>query len=107
MKYRITMLIIAIVLMGVLFFINKPVSNQNIKPDTDDLGDIPEHIYTQDCMPRTLLERGVSIKCFEHANIGDNEFCNSIELKKIKDYYEKDEQNTDQYNDGSGKFCAR
>ena len=30
---------------------------------------IVEPVYTQDCMPKTLFEKGVTIGCFEFANL--------------------------------------
>ncbi len=66
---------------------------------------IPEPIYTQDCFPRTLKNNGVTQKCFEKANFGQNEFCSDSEIKTIKEYY-KEGQDKDPLNDGSGRFCA-
>jgi len=67
--------------------------------------EIIEPVYTQDCFPKTLEQCGVSKKCFENANLGQNKFCTETEIKKIKEYYKKG-QDKDPLNDGSGNFCA-
>ena len=66
---------------------------------------IVEPVYTQDCFPRTLKQNGVTKKCFERANLGQNIFCSKSEIKMIKEYYKKG-QEKDPLNDGSGHFCA-
>ncbi|MBR6099213.1 hypothetical protein IKP85_05640 [bacterium] len=66
---------------------------------------IVEPVYTQDCFPRTLQQSGVTKKCFERANLGQNIFCSKYEIKLIEEYYQKG-QDKDPLNDGSGKFCA-
>ena len=66
---------------------------------------VVEPVYTQDCFPRTLQQSGVTKKCFEHANLGQNIFCSSSEIKKIQEYYRKG-QDKDPLNNGSGQFCA-
>ncbi len=66
---------------------------------------IVEPVYTQDCFPRTLKQNGVTKKCFERANLGQNIFCSKSEIKMIKEYYKKG-QDKDPLNDGSGHFCA-
>ena len=66
---------------------------------------IVEPVYTQDCFPRTLQQNGVTKNCFERANLGQNDFCTDSEIKMIKYYYEKGQEN-DPLNDGSGQFCA-
>ena len=66
---------------------------------------IVEPVFTQDCFPRTLMQSGVSKRCFERANLGQNIFCTKSELKNIEEYYKKGQEN-DPLNDGSGQFCA-
>ena len=66
---------------------------------------IVEPVYTQDCFPRTLQKKGVTENCFERANLGQDTFCSTSELKMIKEYYKKG-QNNDPLNDGTGQFCA-
>ena len=66
---------------------------------------IVEPIYTQDCFPRTLEKKGVTVDCFERANLGSTDFCSASEIKMIKEYYEKGQEN-DPLNDGNGNFCA-
>ena len=66
---------------------------------------IVEPVFTQDCFPRTLQQNGVTKNCFERANLGQNDFCSKSELKMIKDYYKKGQEN-DPLNDGTGRFCA-
>ena len=66
---------------------------------------IVEPVFTQDCFPRTLQQNGVTKNCFERANLGQNDFCSKAELKMIKDYYKKGQEN-DPLNDGTGHFCA-
>lgn len=66
---------------------------------------IVEPVYTQDCFPRTLQQSGVSKKCFERANLGQNILCSPTEIKMIQEYYQKGQEN-DPLNDGSGHFCA-
>ncbi len=67
--------------------------------------EIIEPVYTQDCFPRTLQQSGVTKKCFENANLGQDMFCTKEELRKIKDYYKKG-QNKDPLNNSLGQFCA-
>ncbi|MBQ4400136.1 MAG: hypothetical protein II830_02430, partial [Alphaproteobacteria bacterium] len=66
---------------------------------------IVEPIYTQDCFPRTLEKKGVTVDCFEYANLGSTAFCTISEIKMIKEYYEKGQEN-DPLNDSKGNFCA-
>ena len=66
---------------------------------------VVETIYTQDCFPRTLQQSGVTKKCFEHANLGQNTFCSKTEIKLIEEYYKKG-QDKDPLNNGIGQFCA-
>lgn len=66
---------------------------------------IVEPVYTQDCFPKTLEQSGVSKKCFERANFGQDIFCSKSEIEKIKEYYKKG-QDKDPRNNGSGQFCA-
>ena len=67
--------------------------------------DIVEPIYTQDCFPRTLEQSGVTKRCFERANLGQNILCSKDEIKKIEEYYKKG-QDKDPLNNGSDQFCA-
>ena len=69
-----------------------------------EIDEVIETVYTQDCFPRTLQQNGVTQKCFENANIGNNTFCKESEIKIIQDYY-KIGQGKDPLN-GSGHFCA-
>ena len=73
--------------------------------DSRRVDDIVEPVYTQDCFPRTLEKKGVTIDCFERANLGDDKICSLSEIKMIKEYYKKG-QNKDPLNDGNGQFCA-
>lgn len=73
--------------------------------DSRRVDGIVEPVYTQDCFPRTLQQRGVSKLCFERANLGQNIFCTKSELKKIEEYY-KIGQDKDPLNNGTGQFCA-
>jgi len=73
--------------------------------DVRTIDGVVEPVYTQDCFPRTLQQSGVTKKCFEHANLGQNIFCSDSEVKLIKEYY-KNGQDKDPLNDGSGQFCA-
>ena len=66
---------------------------------------IVEPVFTQDCFPRTLAQNGVTKDCFERANLGENSHCSESELKMIKEYYKKGQEN-DPLNDGTGQFCA-
>ncbi len=66
---------------------------------------IIEPVFTQDCFPRTLQQKGVTKECFENANFGRNNFCSQPELNMIKEYYTKG-QDKDPLNNGSGQFCA-
>ena len=66
---------------------------------------IVEPVYTQDCFPSTLQKKGVTKKCFERANLGNDTFCSAAEIKMIKEYYKKG-QDKDLRNNGSGNFCA-
>lgn len=73
--------------------------------DLRRVDDIVEPVYTQDCFPKTLKKKGVTEKCFERANLGEDTFCSKSEIKMIEDYYKKGQEN-DPLNDGSGNFCA-
>ena len=73
--------------------------------DLRRVDDIVEPVYTQDCFPMTLKKKGVSETCFERANLGEDSCCSASEVKMIKEYYKKGQQN-DPLNDGSGNFCA-
>ncbi len=66
---------------------------------------IVEPVYTQDCFPKTLKQKGVSKNCFERANLGQNIFCSKSELQAIEEYYKNGQEN-DPLNNGSGEFCA-
>ena len=44
-------------------------------------------IYGNAGMPKSLVLKGVSIKCFEKANMGDNSRCTNSELKTIKTFF--------------------
>ena len=74
--------------------------------DSRRIDDIVEPIYTQDCFPRTLEKMGVSKNCFERANLGQDVFCSTSEIKMIKEYYKKG-QHKDPLNNGEGGFCAK
>lgn len=63
-----------------------------------------ETVYTQDCFPKTLERNGVTKKCFERANLGQNIFCTKSEISIIEDYY-KIGQSKDPLN-GTDDFCA-
>ena len=73
--------------------------------DARRVDDIVEPVFTQDCFPKTLQKKGVTEECFERANLGDDTFCSASQIKMIRDYYEKGQEN-DPLNDGSGNFCA-
>ena len=88
-------LIVCILAFGVFLYIQK----SNLAED------VIAPVYTQDCFPRTLMQNGVTQKCFEGANFGNNEFCSESELKMIYEYYKKGQEN-DPLNDGSGNCCA-
>ena len=73
--------------------------------DSRRVDGIVEPVFTQDCFPRTLQQNGVTKLCFEHANLGQDIFCTTSQLEKIKDYYKRG-QDKDPLNDGSDNFCA-
>jgi len=60
----------------------------------------------RDCFPRTLQKKGVTAKCFELANLGQDTFCSASEIKMINEYYEKRQDKGSTY-DGSGNLCAK
>ena len=66
---------------------------------------IVEPVFTQDCFPRTLEKKGVTKKCFERANLGQDTFCSKSEIIMIKEYYKKG-QDKDPLNSGGRNFCA-
>ena len=72
--------------------------------DTRRVDGIVETVFTQDCFPRTLERNGVTKKCFERANLGQNIFCTKSEIGIIEDYY-KIGQGKDPLN-GTDDFCA-
>lgn len=73
--------------------------------DSRRVDGIVEPIYTQDCFPKTLQKKGVTQNCFDRANLGDDTNCSASEIKMIKEYYQKGQEN-DSLNDGTGNFCA-
>jgi len=73
--------------------------------DLRRIDDIVEPVYTQDCFPRTLEKKGITKNCFERANLGDDSSCSLSEIKMIKEYYKKGQEN-DPLNDGTNEFCA-
>ena len=75
------------------------------EPAENAADEVKEPVYTQDCFPRTLSKKGVTKDCFERANFGDDTSCSTSEIKMIKEYYEKGQEN-DPLNDGTGNFCA-
>ena len=106
-------LISSFLLLFMLKQTNTAESNLNNKADytIEELMDlrrvdgIVEPVYTQDCFPQTLKNLGVSKDCFERANLDDDSLCSSSEIKAIKEYYKKGQEN-DPLNDGNGNFCA-
>ena len=111
MKKIIIFIILLLILCG-CFIILKTIKTPNSKEYTIEelqdlrrVDDIVEPVYTQDCFPRTLKNQGVKQDCFERANLGDNSHCSDFEIKMIKEYYEKGQEN-DPLNDGNSDFCA-
>lgn len=89
----------------ILFIISNKILSIKGLQESRKVDGIVEPVYTQDCFPKTLQQSGVSLRCFERANLGQNIFCSKSEIKKIKEYYKKG-QDKDPLNDGSGQFCA-
>jgi len=50
-----------------------------------------EPLYSNNGMPKSLVLKGVSIECFEKANMGDNKKCSSKELDTIRTYFKENE----------------
>ena len=73
--------------------------------DSRRIDGVVEPIYTRDCFPKTLQKKGVTKDCFTHANLGQDIFCTTSEIKQIREYYLNGQEN-DPLNDGSGNFCA-
>lgn len=63
------------------------------------LDDVPEPIWTNGNMPKSLVLQGVPIMCFEKANLGDNSNCTHKQLETIKKYY-----STNNYNDSESEY---
>ena len=82
----------------------EPLSIEQLQ-DSRRIDGIAEPIYTQDCFPRTLEKMGVTNECFERANLGDDTFCSTSQIKMIKEYYKQGQEN-DPLNNGTGQFCA-
>lgn len=101
MKIKVLLFLILILLLA---FCYKTFSIKALQ-DSRKVDGIVEPVYTQDCFPKTLHKNGVSKKCFEYANLGQNALCTKSEIKKIQEYYKKG-QEKDPLNDGSGNFCA-
>lgn len=96
-----------LVLTGIIIFIvvfSYKIFSVNALMDARRIDGIVEPVYTQDCFPRTLERIGVTKKCFERANLGQNIFCTKSEVSIIEDYY-KIGQNKDPLN-GTKDFCA-
>ena len=61
-------------------------------------GEIVEPVFTQECMPRELVLKNVSINCFKRANFGDDSKCSAKQLKTIKEYFNSNQSsNTENY----------
>jgi len=86
------------------FYEEEPKTLEQLQ-DARRIDDIVEPVFTQDCFPKTLQKKGVTTDCFERANLGDDTSCTASEIKMIKEYYAKGQEN-DPLNDGSGNFCA-
>lgn len=56
------------------------------------LNDVPEPIWTQNSMPKSLVLKGVSIMCFEKANMHDNSKCTQEQLDTIKEFYKNNQE---------------
>jgi len=99
-KYYLLILFIILI----LFVCYKTFSINGLQ-DSRRVDGIVEPVYTQDCFPGTLQQKGVTKKCFEYANFGQKMFCSDSEIQMIEEYYKKG-QDKDPLNDGSGNFCA-
>ena len=108
---KLKLLLAAICFISVSFMLNGCTGSDSSVRTIEELqtsreiDGIVEPVFTQDCFPRTLQEKGVTRNCFERANLGDNTACSDDEIKMIKEYYKKG-QDKDPLNDGSGNFCA-
>ncbi len=105
MKYKILLAVVALAIVGVMLGIRYNQLKPDNTPQEELIADIPVVLYTQDCMPKTLVDIGVSTKWFDHSNIEDEKICSKKELETIKKYYDKEEWKTDP-NNGTEKFCA-
>ena len=56
------------------------------------LDDNDEPIWTNGCMPKSLVLKGVSIMCFEKANMHDNSKCTPEQLDTIKEFYKNNQE---------------
>ncbi len=56
------------------------------------LDDIPEPLWTNNTMPKSLVLKGVPIMCFEKANLGDNSKCTEKQLNIIKEFYKNKQE---------------
>ena len=90
---------------GILTSFNGQIFSIDALQEARRVDGIVETVYTQDCFPKTLQQRGVRKKCFERANLGQKIFCSKSEIKTIEEYYKKG-QDSDLLNNGSSQFCA-
>ncbi len=104
MNKKILILVVIFVILAVIALCYRIFSINGLR-ESRRVDGIVEPVYTQDCFPRTLQNRGVTRRCFEHANLGQNIFCTKTELKLIKDYYQNG-QDKDPLNNCSQDFCA-
>ncbi len=68
---------------------NKSINNyfDKLSKETHYVDDIPEPLYTDTGMPKSLVLKDVSIMCFEKANLGDNSKCSKVELNTINKFF--------------------
>ena len=97
-------ILVYIVILFVFIVLGYKIFSISALQDARRVDGTVETVYTQDCFPRTLERNGVTKKCFERANLGQNIFCTKSEISIIEDYY-KIGQGKDPLN-GSSDFCA-
>ena len=56
------------------------------------LDDVPEPLWTNGGMPKSLVLKDVPIMCFEKANLGDNSKCTEKQLNTIKEFYKNNHE---------------
>lgn len=104
-KFLCILIIVGVIIYWVNFFLSGVKNKVNGMDNTRAYNNKAQTVFTRECFPRYLSERGITLECFSRANLGDNSACSASQLQVIRNYYESD-YNSDIYR-GSEAFCAK